>query len=231
MKFRTAEYYYDNFRILMGDGGGDITEEFFLSCINYMIRDIMLEAKLERLFRVHDTMRLTQLTRKGKKSNKWKISLKNLGDIIDIHNLVILEADGCTLCPVQPCYMEPDKFYNAFPFPEGTCPGQPCHYTIDEDGENTYLMFDKPVDKPYIVDLRYSAYPGDIESLEDKVPYPVKAINVLIEGLRREVYQRDTDFAFSRSMFDVTDLNMARIKNMLYKVYSVAAPRRIDGMR
>lgn len=227
VNYKTARYFYNDLKEMIADTTETIDEEYFLAVLNYALRQLASEPKLDILFKKHDRFKLAELSVKGDAETSW--GLEN--EIIDVQNLAIYDASNKDLCRLSMCYLAPNDFYASFPMPEENPSGISQYYTIDFiDGESR-LVFDRPIDRPIIVDIRFTAFPEEITSLDDKVKLPIRVANYILDAIRERRYESDSDGNFVSLVNILTTYDMAMIKTMVYRRPTVGGARIIGGMR
>lgn len=185
-------------RSLFGDTTSDAPEEFLINCLNWCFNELPNIPKLNKLFTAHYTANL----RRG--SYRWKIN-KDFRAINNIPFMYFYTSKGGEPCPAKVCNLSNREFYAKAGLPERKQPGQPCNYTIEFEGDDAYLVFDRPLGVPMIVDYKVTGYPMPVVSSSEKREISAIA-EPLIFGLMRKLwYEESDDFAFSGAIEQYMD--------------------------
>lgn len=189
MRYQISKFT-DKFRSLVGDSTSDAPEDFLINTINWCFNELPNIPKLNKLFSAHYTVNL----RRG--SYRWKIN-KDFRSLNDILMMRFYTSTGGEPCPVKVCNLDATTFYSKNGLVERKQPGKPCNYTIEKEGDDVYLVFDRPLGVPMMVDYIVTGYPKPIES-PDEVREISAIAEPLIFGLMRKLwYEEADDFAFS----------------------------------
>ena len=154
--YETVEEFITEFRRRIGDSTCDTPVNNIISWINTALRRLARSKGLDKLFTYHDTFELTRLNEDGTPAASWSLG-GDMGMLIDIKSLLVLDHTGCCMDNVTPCYMPLEWFRKEHPFPEKEQMGIPCAFTINQMGSTTQVIFDRPIDSPLILDMIYSA--------------------------------------------------------------------------
>lgn len=185
-------------RSIFGDTTVDIPIEFMLNSINWAFNELPSIPKLNKLFTAHYTANL----RRG--SYRWKIN-KDFRSINEIFFMRFYTSKGGEPCPVKVCNLSNEEFYSRNGLVEMKQPGQPCSYTIEYEGDDTYLVFDRPLGVPMIVDYKIAGYPKPVESPDEKREISAVAENLIFSLMRKLWYEEADDFAFSGAIEQYMD--------------------------
>lgn len=101
--------------------------------------------------------------------------------------------------------MSNEKFYAQNGLVERKEPGQPCSYTIEYEGDDVYLVFDRPLGVPMIVDYKVAGYPKPVENPDEKREISAIAENLIFSLMRKIWYEEADDFAFSGAIEQYMD--------------------------
>lgn len=223
--------FFRKFQLLAGDTTLDAPEEFLINCINWTFNELPTIPKLNKLFSAHYTVNL----RRG--SYRWKIN-KDFRAINDILFLYFYTSTGGEPCKAKVCRLSNEEFYARNGLVERKEPGQPCNYTIERDGDDVYLVIDRPLGVPMIVDYMVTGYPMPIEKDEHgnlKNPNETREISAIAENLilslmRKLWYEEADDFAFSQAIEQYLD-NKTILETMqqLNRQFSDEMPRVLGG--
>lgn len=224
-QFQTVEEFIKEFRQRIGDTTCQTPVSSILSWMNTALRRLARSKGLDKLFTYHDTFELARLNADGTPTASWKLKgLESdgvqLGMIIDIKSLQVLDLDGCCMEGYHPCYMPLDWFRREHPFPEKEAPGVPCSFTINQMGGITQFIFDRPIASPMALDMIYSAFPPRMQKLDDRVPVPYQYADILMEGVIILFNQEAQDYAFARSSWEEWDFFIAEARELLAQQHS-----------
>ena len=234
MEYDTVENFIKEFRQRIGDTTCSTPAKSIIGWMNTALRRLARSRGLDKLFTYHDTFELARLNEDGTPAASWKIQgLKDsgvqLGMIIDIKSILVLDGTGCCMEGYHPCYMPLDWFRKEHPFPEKECPGIPCSFTINQMNGATQITFDRPIDKPLQLDLIYSAFPPRLTSMTDLVRVPYAYSDILMEAVMILFNQEAQDYAFARANYEDWDFLVAEARELLAKQPSGFPPRVIRG--
>ena len=83
--------------------------------------------------------------------------------------------------------------------------GKPCSYAIEQEDDDVYIVFDRPTDKPIII--QYIAYgiPKPVTSMDDEIRISGIVENALLEVMRVVWYREADDLSFAGSAYDYLD--------------------------
>lgn len=223
MRYQISKFT-DKFRSLVGDSTSDAPEDFLINTINWCFNELPNIPKLNKLFSAHYTVNL----RRG--SYRWKIN-KDFRSLNDILMMRFYTSTGGEPCPVKVCNLDTTTFYSKNGLVERKQPGRPCNYTIEKDGDDIYLVFDRPLDIPMIVDYIVTGYPKPIES-PDEVREISAIAEPLIFGLMRKLwYEEADDFAFSGAIEMYMDSKLIlEAEQQLNKKWRNEFPRVLGGI-
>lgn len=198
MAVETVRQFTDKFRNLIGDSTVDIPDEFMINGLNWARRELPLNPKLQKIFSKHYTKNLD-----AKGHYKWNLN----GDfrrLTDIPMLNFFTSTGGDLCPITICNL-PNKEFFAKGIPSLMKPGKPCNYTIEQEDDNIYLVLDRPLNVPIIVDYIAYGIPKDVTSMDDEFEISALIENAILETLRTVWFRETDDLAFSGAIGDYLD--------------------------
>lgn len=198
MKMKVREFS-DKFRSLVGDSTIDVPDKFIINALNWAFSELPMNPKLDKAF-----------------SKKFKFQLKpghyrwNLVDhkkfrrLTDIPSFNIWETTGGNLCPVCVCAVSPEELY-AGGIPEMMQPGKPCKYAIEQEDDDIFLVFDRPIDTPMV--LHYIGYgiPKPVKTMDDIIEISGVIENAILEVMRVVWYREADDLSFAGSAYDYLD--------------------------
>lgn len=223
MKY-TATEFFKKFRTIVGDSTNDCPFEFLRDSLNWCFNELPNIPKLNKLFSAHYTANL----RRG--SYRWKIN-KDFRSLNDILMMRFYTSTGGEPCPAKICNLDNTTFYSKNGLVERKQPGKPCSYTIERDGDDIYLVFDRPLGVPMIVDYIVTGYPMPVEKPDD-----IREISAIAEplifGLMRKLwYEEADDFAFSGAIEMYMDNKLIlEAEQQLNKKWKNEFPRVLGGV-
>ena len=187
MQYETVAEFIDEFRERIGDTTCDTPVKNIIGWMNTALRRLARSKGLDKLFIYHDTFELARLNADGTPAASWKLKgletdNVQLGMIIDMESITFLASSNCCMEGYHPCYMDPGWFRKEHPFPEKECPGAPCAFTIETIKGITQITFDRPLSRPFTLDLVYSAFPPRIKSTSELLRVPYAYADILMEG-------------------------------------------------
>lgn len=190
--------FFSKARSIFGDSTADIPEDFLINTINWSFNELPSIPKLNKLFTAHYTANL----RRG--SYRWKIN-KDFRSINEIYFMRFYTSEGGEPCPLKVCNLQNDEFYSRNGLVERKQPGKPCSYTIEFEGDDVYIVFDRPLSIPVIVDYKVAGYPMPVTSVDEKREISAIAENLIITLMRKIWYEEADDFAFSGAIEQYLD--------------------------
>lgn len=234
MDYETVEEFIKEFRRRIDDSTCSVSVTNIISWINTALRRLARSRGMDKLFTYHDTFELARLNADGTPTASWRLkgledSGFQLGMIIDIKSMLVLDTSGCCMEDYHPCYMPLDWFRKEHPFPEKECPGIPCSFTVSQIGGVSQIIFDRPIPRPLSLDMIYSAFPPRVSSLQDLIRVPYAYSDILMEAVLILFNQEAQDYSFARANYEDWDFMIAEAREMLAKQPSGFPPRVIRG--
>lgn len=234
MEYDTVEEFIKEFRRRIGDSTCEVPVASIISWMNTALRRLARSKGLDKLFTYHDTFELARLNQDGTPAASWKLKgletdEVELGMIIDIKSIMLLDTSDCCMEGHHPCYMPIEWFRKEHPFPEKECPGMPCSFTINQLGGVTRITFDRPLPYPMSLDLLYSAFPPRLKNLTDLVRVPYAYSDILMEAVIILFNQEAQDYSFARANYEDWDFFVSEAREMLAKQHSGLPLRYIRG--
>lgn len=219
----TVNDFAKHFRTLVGDTTESTNDEFILTALNWGLNSLASEPKIGRIFKKH---RQFNLDANG--NYKWKLN----DDFRDINNIEMLNfytSTGGEPCKLNLCVKGNKEFFTV----NGLIPmkkaGKPCQYTIERDGDDVYLVIDRPSNVPIIIDYIASGHHKPIKSMDEEIEIPAPVENLLLSAMRNIWYQEGDDFAFGGAVLDYADNKLIPVA--LQEIYHMNGngPRTIMG--
>lgn len=195
----TVEEFARRFRTIRGDSTASTPDAFIIEGINWCFHELPMAPKLSKIFSHHYKWNLD-----ANKHYRWKIN----GDfrrIIDVPMLNFYTSTGGEPCKLNLCHKEVEQFYEKNGIVELKKPGTPCQYTIEEEDDNVWLVFDRPLDVPVIIDTIVYGFPKDVESTDDEIEISVIAERLMQNLLASIWYEESDDFTFANDIYMYMD--------------------------
>lgn len=189
----------DKFRSKIGDSSLDLPDSFIINGLNWAFNELPRVPKLEKLFAKHLTFDLD-----ANGHYKWNLN----GDfrrLLDMPFLNFWTSTGGEPCRINVCNRPTTAFYEKNGLPELRKAGTPCEYTIEQEGDDIYLVFDRPLDIPMIIDYIAYGIPKPVESMDDEVDISAIAENLIISVLENVYYWESTDANFAEAVSQYLD--------------------------
>lgn len=198
MKYRVSDFA-TKFRSIVGDSTIDCPDEFIINAINWAFNELPLSPKLDKVF--------AKNYRKTLKPGHYRWNLTDHKDFRRFSNLPVFNmwtSTGGDLCPFKACAVTPEELY-ASSVPAMMQSGRPCKYTLEQEDDEVYLVFDRPIDEPII--LQYTAYgfPTNVTSMNDEIKLSAVVENALLDVMRVVWYREADDLAFAGAAYDYLD--------------------------
>ena len=191
----------DKLHVLLGDNTLDISDEFIINCYNYAISDLPMVPKLEKLFSKHKQFNLDA-------AGHYKWSLSDATGFRRITDLPLLEfytSTGGEPCPLTVCHKSVLDFYKKNGLVNLKRPGTPCDYTIETEGDEVWLVLDRPSDVPIIVDYIAYGYPKQATSLDDEIELSAIAEPLVLDVMKTVYLHEADDYAFAADIRSYID--------------------------
>lgn len=215
----TVKQFSDIFRTHLGDTTEDVPDEFIMHSINWAFNALPLVPKLEKIFSKHKTKNLD-----AKDHYRWNLN-DNFRRIINIPMMNFWTSTGGDICRLDICHEETIEFYthNGIPYMKES--GKPCEYTIEQEDDNIWLVFDRPLDVPVIVDYIAYGIPKPVTSMSDEIDISAIAENLIIDMMMTVYYHESLDFNFSADIASYLDnKKVLEAIQQLNKNWKIAAP-------
>lgn len=198
MKY-TVKEFSEKFRTHLGDGTYDIPMDFIIHSLNWAFNAMPLVPKLDKIFSKHKTKNLD-----AKDHYRWNLN-DDFRRITNIPMMNFWTSTGGNLCKLDICNEDTIEFYNHNGVPYLKESGKPCEYTIEQEDDNIWLVFDRPLDVPVIVDYIAYGIPQPVESEDDEIEISAIAENLIIDVMLTVWYKEAMDFAFSADIASYLD--------------------------
>lgn len=198
MKYKVSDFE-NLFRTHIGDGTVDIPDDFVINALNWSFNALPLVPKLSKIFSRHKQVQLD-----AKDHYRWNIN----GDfrrLLDVPMMNFWTSTGGDICKLKVCHKDVVEFYNHNGIINLKEPGKPCEYTIEQEDDNIWLVFDRPLDVPVIVDYIAYGIPKPVKSKDDVIEISSIAENLIIDVMRTVYYHEADDFAFAADISSYLD--------------------------
>lgn len=198
MKYKVSDFE-NLFRTHIGDGTIDIPDDFVINALNWSFNALPLVPKLSKIFSRHKQVQLD-----AKDHYRWNIN----GDfrrLLDVPMMNFWTSTGGDICKLKVCHKDVVEFYNHNGIINLKEPGKPCEYTIEQEDDNIWLVFDRPLDVPVIVDYIAYGIPKPVKSKDDVIEISGIAENLIIDVMRTVYYHEADDFAFAADISSYLD--------------------------
>ena len=198
MKYKVSDFE-NLFRTHIGDGTVDIPDDFVINALNWSFNALPLVPKLSKIFSRHKQVQLD-----AKDHYRWNIN----GDfrrLLDVPMMNFWTSTGGDICKLKVCHKDVVEFYSHNGIINLKEPGKPCEYTIEQEDDNVWLVFDRPLDVPVIVDYIAYGIPKPVKSKDDIIEISGIAENLIIDVMRTVYYHEADDFAFAADISSYLD--------------------------
>lgn len=195
----TVEQFIETFRSLVGDEAIGVPQDFIINALNWAFRSLPSVPKLYVAWQKHYTFNLDA---NGHYRFKFK---SDFADIIKFEYIDFYTSTGGDPCPLHLCYRHNIPFYKKNGIIELKVAGQPCEYTREREGDDYYLVLDRPSNVPIIVDYICYGRPKPVSSPQDEIEMPTCIYNLILSATRRLFYQVGDDFAFAADIAQYLD--------------------------
>lgn len=206
MKYTAADIS-DRFRTHIGDSTIDIPEKFIVDALNWAFNELPRVPKLEKIFAKHFTFQLD-----AKDHYRWSLNGVAEGKpvfrrLLNIPYLNFYTSTGGEPCRLNLCNRDNVEFYTKNGIIELKEPGKPCEYTIEQEGDNIWLVLDRPSDVPIMIDYIGYGVPAQVRTLEDTISVDISAIaeNLILDVMRVVYFHEADDFAFAADISSYLD--------------------------
>ena len=218
MKYSISDFA-KKFRTHLGDGTIDVPDSFIIQAVNWAFNALPMVPKLDKIFSKHNTFNLD-----AKGHYRWNLN-DGFRRITNIPMMNFWTSTGGDLCKLDICNEDTIEFYNHNGIPYLKEAGKPCEYTIEQEDDNIWLVFDRPLDVPVIVDYIAYGIPKPVEKPTDEIDISAIAENLIIDIMVTVYYHESMDFNFSADIAQYLD-NKKYLEaiQMLNRRWSVEEP-------
>ena len=215
----TVQEFADNFMALVGDTTESTPENFIIAGLNWCFRELPLNPRLGKLFSKHYSPILD-----AKGHYKWNLN-GDFRKLVEVPMLNFYSSDGGEPCKLQVCYQPVEDFYTDNGLVDLKKPGIPCHYTLEEDGDNLFLVLDRPSNIPLIIDYIAYGFPKEVTSMDDEIELSAVAEHLITMIFRAVWNQELDDWNVASSLYDYIDNKyIPEAEQLLHKNWKAGGP-------
>lgn len=200
MKY-TLKTLSEKLRNLLGDGTNDLPSDFLINSYNYSIDSLPMVPRLDKLFSKHKQFNLD-----AHNHYKWSLSdatgFRRISDIPMLNFYTSTGGEPCKLCL---CHRPVKDFYEHNGLVSLKQSGVPCEYTIEVEDDNVWLVFDRPLDVPVIVDYIAYGFPKLVSSMDDEIEVSAIAENLILNTMKACYLHEAEDYAFAADVTSYLD--------------------------
>lgn len=184
----------DKFQTHIGDGTLDIPNKFVIDALNWALNELPRVPKLAKIFSKHFTFQLD-----AKDHYRWNLNGKVFRRLLDIPIMNFYTTTGGKPCKLELCNRDNVEFYKTNGIIELKEAGRPCEYTIEQEGDNIWLVLDRPSDVPIMLDYIAYGIPNQVKDIDDIISVDISAIaeNLILDVMRVVYFHEADDFAFA----------------------------------
>lgn len=188
--------FADKFLVLVGDESLELPEPFILNAINWSFNELPRVPKLGKIFAKHFTANLD-----ADGHYRWNLN-QDFRRIGNLEYLNFWTSDGGKPCKLNLCHKNVVAFYKKNGLPELKERGKPCEYTIEIEGDDVFLVLDRPSDVPIIVDYIAEGYPKPVKSMDDKIEISAIAENLMFGLMRTVMNYESMDYNWAQDTIE-----------------------------
>lgn len=221
MKYKISDLA-EKLRLLIGDNTDDLPEDFLINAYNYTVNALPMVPRLEKLFSKHKQFNLD-----AHNHYKWSLSdATGFRRITDIPMLDFYTSTGGEPCKLCICHRPVEDFYKKNGLVSLKKSGKPCEYTIETEGDNVWIVLDRPSDVPIIVDYIAYGFPKPVEKMEDEIELSAIAEPLVLDVMKTLYLMEASDYAFAADVRSYLD-NKKELEaiQMLHRRWGTEAPR------
>lgn len=184
----------DKFQTHVGDGTLDIPNKFVIDALNWALNELPRVPKLAKIFSKHFTLQLD-----AKDHYRWNLNGRVFRRLLDIPIMNFYTTTGGKPCKLELCNRDNVEFYKTNGIIELKEAGRPCEYTIEQEGDNIWLVLDRPSDVPIMLDYIAYGIPNQVKDIDDTISVDISAIaeNLILDVMRIVYFHEADDFAFA----------------------------------
>ena len=191
----------EKLRLSIGDHTDDLPSDFICNALNYTFNSLPMVPRLEKLFSKHKQFNLD-----AKDHYKWSLSdATGFRRITDIPMLNFYTSTGGEPCRLPICHRPVKDFYDHNGLVSLKQSGTPCEYTIETEGDNVWLVLDRPSDVPIIVDYIAYGVPAPVSGMNDEIEVSAIAENLILNTMKACYLHESEDYAFAADVTTYLD--------------------------
>lgn len=214
MRYKVSDFS-KKFRNLVGDSTTDVSSEFVINALNWAFNELPLAPKMDKVFAKNYRVQLTP--------GHYRWNLVNHDDFRRLTNIPVFQlftSTGGDICPLKVCAVSPEELRNKT-IPGLNKPGRPCEYCIEQEDDDIYLVFDRPIDVPVIIQYTGYGIPRNVTSMDDEILISGIVENAILDVMRVVWYREADDLAFAGAAYDYLDNKyIPQITQMINKQWS-----------
>lgn len=221
MKMKVSDLA-EKLRLHIGDNTEDLPEDFIINAYNYTVNALPMVPRLEKLFSKHKQFNLD-----AEHHYKWSLSdATGFRRISEMPMINFYTSTGGEPCKLHICHRPVEDFYENNGLVSLKKPGTPCEYTIEIEGDNVWLVFDRPLDIPVIIDYIAYGFPKPVSSMDDEIELSSIAEPLVVDVMKTLYLMEASDYAFAADVRAYLD-NKKEIEaiQMLHKQLGMEGPR------
>lgn len=145
--------------------------------------------------------------------------------LIDIPMMNFWTSTGGDICKLNVCHRDVKEFYDHNGIVNLKEAGKPCEYTIEQEDDNIWLVFDRPLDVPVIIDYIAYGIPKPVKSPKDTIEISAIAENLIIDVMKTVYLHEADDFAFAADIASYLDnKKILEAIQQLNRNWSISSP-------
>ena len=225
------------FRVLIGDKSKSVSDALIVEGVNWALRSLPSIPKLDKAFAKHYTLPIDA-------RGHWKFKLNQ--DFRYVSNSPFIHFftnTGGDPCPINICAQDNQSFYRKNGLPKYKVAGKPCEYTLEREYDDLYLIFDRPLNIPLIIDYIVWGYPkentgittlvkdqdkdGEEIMVEKDIYLELSAPleTLILSTMRKVFYEEADDLAFAGAFSDYMDNKLVpEVIQMVNKNFKCGRP-------
>lgn len=221
MKMKVSDLA-EKLRLHIGDNTDDLPSDFIINAYNYTVNALPMVPRLEKLFSKHKQFNLD-----AENHYKWSLSdatgFRRISEMPMVNFYTSTGGEPCKLCI---CHRPVEDFYENNGLVSLKKPGTPCEYTIETEDDNVWLVFDRPLDIPVIIDYIAYGFPKPVSSMDDEIELSSIAEPLVVDVMKTLYLMEASDYAFAADVRAYLD-NKKEIEavQMLHKQLGMEGPR------
>ena len=138
-------------------------------------------------------------------------------------------STGGDLCKLNLCNKSVEELYEDN-IPSLAKAGKPCSYAIEQEDDEVYLILDRPLNIPVVLDYIAYGFPKEVKSMEDTIEISAIVHNAMLDIMRAVWYEERDDFAFTGSVRDYLDNKFVpEMTEQIYKRFGIEQVQVLGG--